>query len=71
VGMYQRTCEIEEHVPYRLDLGRFWIRLEYKLDRGNTNTQAIMINRLFPELNGPTIRPYWGVKEFDNDWDLL
>jgi hypothetical protein len=69
-GMYQWATEIEEHVPYRLDLGRFWYWLEYNLDLGNKNSQAIMEPRLYPHLTGPTIRPQWGTMEFDDDWEF-
>ncbi len=69
-GMYQWTTEIKEHVPYRLDLGRFWYWLEYNLDLGNKNSQAIMNPKLFPYLTGPTIRPEWGTIEFEDDWEF-
>ena len=46
-GMYQWTTEIQEHVPYRIDLGRFWYWLEYNLD-WEQESQAIMEPRLYP-----------------------
>jgi hypothetical protein len=69
-GMYQWATEIEEHVPYRLDLGRFWYWLEYNLDLGNKNSQAIMEPRLYAGMAGPTIRPHWGAVEFEDEWDF-
>lgn len=69
-AMYQWTTEIKEHVPYRLDLGRFWYWLEYNIDLGNKNTQAVIEPRLYPHLlDRPTIRPQHGVIEFQDDWD--
>ncbi len=69
-NMYQWATEIKEHVPYRLDLGRFWYWLEYNLDLGNKNAQAIIEPRLYPDMEGVTIRPRWGTMPSEEDWDL-
>ena len=69
-NMYQWTTQIEEHVPYRLDIGRFWYWLEYNVDLGNKNSQAIIEPRLYPGMQHPTIRPGHGVLRLEDEWDL-
>lgn len=69
-NMYQWATQIEEHVPYRLDIGRFWYWMEYHVDLGNKNTQAIIEPRLYPDMDRPTIRPKHGVVEFEHDWNV-
>lgn len=68
-GQYQWATQIEEHVPYRLDIGRLWYWMEYHVDLGNKNIQAIVEPQLLPELEHATIRPQHGVVTYADDWD--
>lgn len=68
-NMYQWATQIEEHVPYRLDIGRMWYWMEYHVDLGNKTTQAILEPVLFSDMEHPTIRPQWGTVTYDDDWD--
>lgn len=68
-GQYQWATQIEEHVPYRLDIGRLWYWMEYHVDLGNKSIQAIIEPQLFPALQHPTIRPQFGVVAYEDDWD--
>ncbi len=60
MGMISWPGEIVQHVPFRLDLARFWFWLEYYGDLVNRSPQALIDTRLHPGLT-EAIRPQLGV----------
>lgn len=52
--------EVDQHVPFRLDLAKFWWWLEYYSDFLNRNPQVVLETIQHPWLNEP-IRPQLGV----------
>jgi hypothetical protein len=62
LSMISWPGEIEQLVPYRLDLAKMWFWLEYYFDLHNRSPQVVLENMLHPEL-GDQIRPQLGVFE--------
>ena len=56
----QWVGQIEQHGPFRPDMGRFWFWLQTHLGLGNTNIQALIEPRLHPGL-APPIDPNRGI----------
>lgn len=54
--------EVEQHVPYRLDLAKFWFWFEYYADLLNRNPQVIIERIQHPWLTD-TVRPHLGVPD--------
>jgi len=67
--MMQWASLNEQHVPYRLDIGRFWFWMEYYIDLNNRNCQVIIDPVQFGEKE-PRIRPAFGSFPMENDWQL-
>jgi L-ascorbate metabolism protein UlaG (beta-lactamase superfamily) len=68
-NMMQWASLNEQHVPYRLDIGRFWFWMEYYIDLNNRNCQVIIDPVQFGEKE-PRIRPAFGSFPMENDWQL-
>lgn len=60
LGMISWPGEIDQHVPFRMDLARFWFWLEYYGDIVNRSPQALVDTRLHPDLD-EAVRPQLGV----------
>lgn len=66
-NIVQWCSQAQQHVPYRIDIGRFFFWLEYHVDLNNRIPQVLLESRLHPRAN-PTVRPQLGV--FRNEHDL-
>jgi L-ascorbate metabolism protein UlaG (beta-lactamase superfamily) len=64
----QWAAQQEEHVPFRIEIARFWFWFENHVDLNNRNVQALIDNALHPELE-ERMRPKLGVFNINNEWD--
>lgn len=64
----QWVAQAEQHVPYRLDIGRFWFWLELHVNLNGKNTQVILDERLYPHLTN-RVEPRKGVFPLAGEWD--
>jgi L-ascorbate metabolism protein UlaG (beta-lactamase superfamily) len=64
----QWAAQNEQHVPYRLDLGRFWFWLEFYIDLNNRSVQALVETIQHPWLSEP-IRPRLGTFPQAGEWE--
>ncbi len=63
-NILQWSAIAEQHVPYRLDMGRFWFWLEYHVDLNNKVPQ-VMLEPLLYGVDAPLVRSRFGV--FENE----
>lgn len=66
----QWAAQQEEHVPFRIEIARFWFWFENHVDLNNRNVQALVDPSLHPHLT-ERIRPSLGVFPLANEWDPL
>ncbi|HWQ31823.1 MAG TPA: MBL fold metallo-hydrolase [Blastocatellia bacterium] len=66
----QWASQNEQHVPYRIDLGRFWFWLEFYIDLNNRSVQALVESIQHPHL-GAAIRPQWGTFPQPGEWEAV
>lgn len=67
-NILQWAAQNEQHVPYRLDIGRFWFWLEYYADLNNRSPQVLVEPLLHPDVE--PVRPRLGVFPSPDEWDL-
>jgi L-ascorbate metabolism protein UlaG (beta-lactamase superfamily) len=61
---------IAEQTEFTRDMGRFWFWMEYHIDLNSKNIQAIITDRLWPDVK-EKIRPQHGTFPFDNEWERI
>lgn len=66
----QWAAEGLEHVPFRIEIARFWFWFENHVDLNNRNVQALIDRALHPELS-ERIRPQLGVFKLENEWQNI
>lgn len=66
-NIVQWVGEAEQHVPFRREMGRFWFWLEYHVDLGTKNIQAVLDERILAP-GTPRTRPRHGTFEMPNEW---
>lgn len=64
----QWAAQQEEHVPFRLEIARFWFWFENHFDLNNRNVQALIDRALHPQIQ-ERIRPNLGVFTMENEWN--
>jgi len=64
----QWASENLQHVPFRVEIARFWFWFENHVDLNNRNPQALIDNALHPQIKN-RIRPLHGVFTDGNDWE--
>ncbi len=64
----QWAAQQEEHVPFRIEIARFWFWFENHFDLNNRNVQALVDRALHPQLQ-ERIRPDLGVFTIQNEWE--
>lgn len=64
----QWAAENKQHVPFRLEIARFWFWFETFIDLNNRNPQALIDSALHPEIK-ERIRPELGIFPLAGEWD--
>ncbi len=64
----QWASQQEEHVPFRIEIARFWFWFENHVDLNNRNIQALVDRALHPHIQ-ERLRPNLGVFNIANEWD--
>lgn len=64
----QWAAQQEQHVPFRIEIARFWFWFENHADLNNRNIQALIDPALHPQLT-ERLRPNLGVFNIENEWD--
>lgn len=65
----QWAAQQEEHVPFRLEIARFWFWFENHVDLNNRNVQALVDEALHPDIT-ERIRPELGVFSLEEEWNM-
>lgn len=65
----QWAAQQEEHVPFRIEIARFWFWFENHVDLNNRNIQALIDHALHPQLQ-ERIRVNLGVFPIENEWEI-
>lgn len=66
----QWAAQQEEHVPFRLEIARFWFWFENHIDLNNRNVQALVDRALHPHLQ-TRINPELGVFSLEDEWSNI